>query len=101
MQGARVSNSRIKPKGDIAAQAVAGGARGLAYIRAGAGGEIDAAKAIREGLNATQVAELLKTCEAEEGDLLLVAAGPEDTVNKCAPMPPLSLLSDKSCVLGP
>jgi aspartyl-tRNA synthetase len=32
-RGDRISNSRIKPKGDIANEAVAGGAAGLVYIR--------------------------------------------------------------------
>ena len=30
VQGSRISNSRIKPKGDVANEAVAGGAAGLA-----------------------------------------------------------------------
>ncbi len=52
--GKRLSNSRIKPKGDVANEAVAGGAAGLAFIRVMEGGEIDAAKPIKEGLTAEQ-----------------------------------------------
>ena len=44
--GKRISNSRIKPKGDISNEAVAGGAAGLAYIRVMEDG-IDAAKPIK------------------------------------------------------
>ena len=47
--GKRISNSRIKPKGDIANEAVAGGAAGLAYIRVMEDGSIDAAKPIKVG----------------------------------------------------
>lgn len=54
-EGKRISNSRIKPKGDICAEAVAAGAAGLAYIRVQEGGEIDAAKPIKEGLSPEQV----------------------------------------------
>ena len=31
--GQRLSNSRLKPKGDVAIEAIAGGAAGLVYIR--------------------------------------------------------------------
>jgi len=78
--GKRISNSRIKPKGDIANEAVSGGAAGLAYIRVLEGGEIDAAKPIKEGLNAEQVAAVLSASGAEPGDLLLLAAGPRPVV---------------------
>ena len=37
--GARISNSRLKAKGDVSEQAVAGGLAGLAYIRVLPGGE--------------------------------------------------------------
>ena len=53
--GKRISNSRIKPKGDVANEAVAGGAAGLAYIRVLEDGAIEAAKPIKEGLNEQQV----------------------------------------------
>ena len=61
-EGKRISNSRIKPKGDVANEAVAGGAAGLAYIRVMEGGEIDAAKPIKEGLDANQVWMLPTKC---------------------------------------
>jgi len=80
--GKRVSNGRVKPKGDVAGEAVKGGAAGLVYVRVGAGGEIDATKPVREGLSASQAAALIEACGAEEGDLLLLAAGPEATVNR-------------------
>jgi len=42
-------------QGDIANKAVAGGAAGLASIRVMEGGDIDAAKPIKEGLSPEQV----------------------------------------------
>lgn len=57
--GKRISNSRIKPKGDICNEAVAAGAAGLAFIRVQEGGEIDAAKPLKEGLSAEQVGSRL------------------------------------------
>lgn len=44
-------------QGDIANEAVAGGAAGLASIRVLEGGAIDAAKPIKEGLSAEQVGD--------------------------------------------
>ncbi|KAG2453188.1 hypothetical protein HYH02_002512 [Chlamydomonas schloesseri] len=80
--GKRISNTRIKPKGDIANEAVAAGAAGLASIRVAADGSLDAAKAIKEGLSAEQAAQVLAATGAQPGDLLLLAAGPRDTVNR-------------------
>ena len=47
-------------------------------------GEIEAAKPVQEGLTAEHLSALLSTTEAQPGDLLLIAAGPQSTVNKCA-----------------
>ncbi|KAF8072660.1 aspS [Scenedesmus sp. PABB004] len=81
--GGRVSNSRLKPpKGDVVREAVDAGAAGLAFLRVGPGGSIEAAKPIKEGLTEPQVAALLAATQAQEGDLLLFAAGPAPTVNK-------------------
>ncbi|GLI62306.1 hypothetical protein VaNZ11_004913 [Volvox africanus] len=80
--GKRISNTRIKPKGDIANEAVAAGAAGLAAIRVGADGSLDAAKPIKEGLSLQQGEQLLATAGAGPGDLLLLAAGPADVVNR-------------------
>lgn len=87
MQGKRISNSRLKPKGDIAAEAVRGGAAGLAFVRLAAGNELEGARAIREGLSAEQAARMIELCGAKEGDLLLIAAGEAAVVNRCASPP--------------
>jgi hypothetical protein len=46
------------PQGDIANEAVAGGAAGLAYMRVLEGGDIDAAKPVKEGLSPEQVGRI-------------------------------------------
>jgi aspartyl-tRNA synthetase len=92
--GARISNSRVKPKGDVSNEAIAAGAAGLVYVRVGANGAIDAAKPVKDGLNEAQTAALLAAVAggadatgdeagpARPGDLLLLAAGPLATVNR-------------------
>ncbi|GFH05889.1 aspartyl-tRNA synthetase, partial [Haematococcus lacustris] len=65
--GQRISNSRIKPKGDIANEAVAAGAAGLAYVRVLEGGAIEAAKPIKEGLAPEQGAVEESRGGGEEG----------------------------------
>jgi aspartyl-tRNA synthetase len=84
VQGKRISNSRIKPKGDVAAEASRGGAGGLAFLRVVEGRQLEGAKALREGLSPEQQAALLNRCGAEEGDLLLFAAGDASVVNRCS-----------------
>jgi aspartyl-tRNA synthetase len=84
VQAARISNSRLKPKGDVARVAVEAGAGGLAFARV-ANGQLEGAKPLREGLDAEQTAQLIGLCQAADGDLLLFAAGPEAVVNRCVP----------------
>lgn len=84
LQGKRISNSRLKPKGDVAAEAMSGGAAGLAFLRVAEGGELEGAKPLREGLSAEQKTALIEQCGAVPGDLLLFAAGDAAIVNKCA-----------------
>ena len=81
-EGKRISNSRLKPKGDVFNEAVAGGAGGLAFARVGEDGvTLEGAKALCEGLN--PVAEkVIAATGASAGDLLLFGAGDVATVNK-------------------
>lgn len=81
-EGDRLSNSRLKPKGDVAAEAVLGGAKGLVYVRVREDGEIDAAKPVREGLSTSQAADLIQCMEANTGDLILIVAGDESMANQ-------------------
>ena len=81
-EGKRISNSRLKPKGDVFNEAVAGGAGGLAFARVGEdGATLEGAKALCEGLT-PMAGELIAACGAGAGDLLLFGAGDEATVNK-------------------
>ncbi|KAL3133042.1 hypothetical protein ABBQ38_006948 [Trebouxia sp. C0009 RCD-2024] len=80
--GKAISNARIKTKGDVANEASEAGLRGLVQIRVEAGGAAQAAKAITDGLSGQQIEDVMTACEAQEGDLLLFAAGNESTVNR-------------------
>ncbi|MBW4483997.1 MAG: aspartate--tRNA ligase [Tildeniella torsiva UHER 1998/13D] len=77
----QISNVRIKPGGDVFKIAADAGAKGLAYVRVRANGEVDTIGAIKDNLNAEQMAELLRRTGATEGTLLLFGAGPTDIVN--------------------
>ena len=77
-----ISNVRIKPKGDIFNEAVAAGAKGIAYIRVRENNEIDTIGAIKDNLSEDQKQELLKRTGAKPGHLLLFGAGDTPTVNK-------------------
>ncbi len=77
-----ISNVRIKPKGDIFSEAVAAGAKGIAYIRVRSNNEIDTIGAIKDNLTQEQKQELLAKTGAKPGHLLLFGAGDTATVNK-------------------
>ena len=77
-----ISNVRIKPKGDIFNEAVAAGAKGIAYIRVRENNEIDTIGAIKDNLTEEQKQELLSLTGAKPGHLLLFGAGDTATVNK-------------------
>ena len=77
-----ISNVRIKPKGDIFNEAVAAGAKGIAYIRVRENNEIDTIGAIKDNLTEERKQELLTKTGAKPGHLLLFGAGDIPTVNK-------------------
>jgi len=77
-----ISNVRIKPKGDIFNEAIAAGAKGIAYIRVRENNEIDTIGAIKDNLSEEQKQELLAKTGAKPGHLLLFGAGDTNTVNK-------------------
>lgn len=79
--GKAISNARIKTKGDVANEAADAGVKGLVQIRL-EGGAPQAPKAVTEGLSSQQIDNVLASCDAQEGDLLLFAAGNEPTVNR-------------------
>lgn len=80
-EGARLSNARLKPGGDVAAEAVAAGAPGIVHARIAADGTLDAAKPVKEGLDADTVAALIAATGASPGDLLIFGAGPPAIVH--------------------
>ncbi|WP_036481392.1 aspartate--tRNA ligase [Myxosarcina sp. GI1] len=77
-----ISNVRIKPKGDIFNEAVAAGAKGIAFIRVRDNNEIDTIGAIKDNLSEAQKQDLLDKTGAKPGHLLLFGAGDTETVNK-------------------
>lgn len=77
-----ISNTRIKPGGDLANLAAQYGAKGLAYIRVKEGGEIETIGAIKDNLTAEQKADLFARTGAEPGTLLLFGAGETAIVNE-------------------
>ncbi len=77
-----ISNVRIKPKGDIFNEAVAAGAKGIAYIRVRENNELDTIGAIKDNLTEAQKQELIEKTGAKPGHLILFGAGDTDTVNK-------------------
>ncbi|MGV2828848.1 aspartate--tRNA ligase [Myxosarcina sp. GI1(2024)] len=77
-----ISNVRIKPKGDIFNEAVAAGAKGIAFIRVRDNNEIDTIGAIKDNLSESQKQQLLAKTDAKPGHLLLFGAGDTATVNK-------------------
>lgn len=77
-----ISNVQIKPGGDLFKEATEAGAKGLAYIRVKADGQIDTIGAIKDNLSDEQKAEIIRRTNAKAGDLLLFGAGDMATVNK-------------------
>ena len=85
-EGARLSNSRLKPKGDVFDEAVKGGAGGLAYARVveadgEGGGGFEGGKALCAALAERRDA-VLEATGAKPGDLLLFGVGAESVANK-------------------
>ncbi|MCS6960485.1 MAG: aspartate--tRNA ligase [Pseudanabaenaceae cyanobacterium SKYGB_i_bin29] len=77
-----ISNTRIKPGGDLANLVAQYGAKGLAFIRVRPGETIDAIGALKDSLTPEIKAELLRRTQAEAGHLLLFGAGPSGIVNE-------------------
>ena len=80
--GSRLSNSRLKNKGDVGTEVLQTGAKGLSYIRIKDSSTIDSTKPIVEGFTEAQIQELISLCSAAPDDLLLVVADTEGVVNK-------------------
>ena len=78
----KISNVRIKPKGDLFNEATIAGAKGIAYVRVRENGEIDTIGAIKDNLTPEQKEALLTKTGAKPGHLLLFGAGDTNTVNK-------------------
>lgn len=74
--GDRLSNSRLKPKGDVCQEAQAAGAPGLVSIRIDDSNAMVGAKAILEGLNDEQKQKVISTMQAGPVRCCVLSLGP-------------------------
>lgn len=72
---ARVSSTRLK-KGDVYQEAILAGAGGLTFLKVVKNEEVEGIAALVSALGPTERKELVASCGAVEGDLILFAAGP-------------------------
>ena len=79
---AAISNTRIKPGGDLANLVAQYGAKGLAFIRVREDGAIDTIGALKDSLTEEVKQELLKRTGAIAGTILLFGAGEKAIVNE-------------------
>ncbi len=81
-----ISNTRIKPGGDLFNLVTHYGAKGLAFIRVRAGDDgalsIDTIGALKDSLTADQQQHLIAATGAEAGHLILFGAGPRALINE-------------------
>ena len=79
---AAISNTRIKPGGDLANLVAQYGAKGLAFIRVREDGVIDTIGALKDSITEEVKQELLKRTGAVAGTILLFGAGEQAIVNE-------------------
>ncbi len=77
-----ISNTRIKPGGDLSNLVAQYGAKGLAFIRVREGGVIDTIGALKDSLTDEVKKELLERTGATAGTILLFGAGEKAIVNE-------------------
>nr|WP_318657936.1 aspartate--tRNA ligase [Pseudanabaena sp. ABRG5-3] len=77
-----ISNTRIKPGGDLSNLVAQYGAKGLAFIRVREGGVIDTIGALKDSLTEEVKQELLERTGATAGTILLFGAGEKAIVNE-------------------
>jgi len=93
-----ISNTRIKPGGDLANLAAQYGAKGLAFMRVREDGAIDSIGALKDSLSEEQKQELFRITKAEPGMLILFGAGEISIVNESLSRVRLSLGAELSLI---
>jgi len=78
-----ISNTRIKPGGDLFNLVTQYGGQGLAYIRIREGNSFDTLGALKDSLTPALQTTILDKTGAKPGDLLLFGAGAKGIVNEC------------------
>ncbi len=79
---AKISNTRIKPGGDLFKVVTQYGAGGLAFIRIREGNSLDTIGALKDALTPDLQATLLERTGAKPGDILLFGAGATPIVHE-------------------
>jgi aspartyl-tRNA synthetase len=93
-----ISNTRIKPGGDLATLAAQYGAKGLAFMRIREDGGIDSIGALKDSLSEDQKQELFRITKAEPGMLILFGAGEIGIVNESLSRVRLALGSEMGMI---
>lgn len=78
-----ISNTRIKPGGDLFNLVTQYGGQGLAFIRIREGNSFDTLGALKDSLTPDLQSRILSKTGAKPGDLLLFGAGAPSVVNEC------------------
>lgn len=79
----RVGAADLRAQGDVSGEAVAAGARGVAFARVAAdGATLEGPAALVSGLDEIQTEQLIGRLECQPEDLLLFAAGSPELVAK-------------------
>ncbi|GAB4216850.1 MAG: aspartate--tRNA ligase [Synechococcales cyanobacterium] len=78
-----ISNTRIKPGGDLFQIVTQYGGQGLAFIRIREGSSFDTIGALKDSLTPDKQQLILEKTGAKPGDLLLFGAGEKTIVNEC------------------
>ena len=79
--GKRVSNSRLKPKGDVANEAVAAGSQGVLFLRVNEDA-MEGSPPVKKGVSDEEFQRILERTGAGDGDLIILVAGETATVHK-------------------
>ena len=79
--GKRVSNSRLKPKGDVANEAVAAGSQGVLFLRVNEDA-MEGSPPVKKGVSDEEFQRILERTGAGDGALIILVAGEAATVHK-------------------
>jgi len=79
--GSRISNSRLKNKGDVSNEAVSAGSQGILFLRV-SGASMEGSPPVTRGVSEEQFRSILDYTGAEDGDLIILVAGEVPVVHR-------------------